>query len=221
MFLFFTRSSTINDYSAPPSIVNSAHRSSSQSNIESGVVCQLCQKTKFVQNQSSRQCYVCHRRFCIRCGIRLKNQTYLCYQCREKQEIYFSAKKQQQFPKQYLSDYILTQTQDPVMTNKIGQEDEISSPDSITADERPQRKLPEIKLDPRSNKLLRDFRYHSLEEKESGQDPTLKDSGIDTASSSTILNVIPADPYRKVRLDDFFLSLSLPFRTERSIDSFF
>lgn len=196
--------STTNDYSYPNVTTSAGHRSS-QSNVESGVVCQLCQKTKFVQNQSSRQCYVCHRRFCIRCGIRLKNQTYLCHQCREKQEIYFSSKKQQQqLPKQYLSDYILTQTQDATTVKKTDQED-ISSPDSTMADERPHRKLPEIQLDPRSSKLLKDFRYHSLEERESGQDPTLKDSGIDTASSSTILNVIPADPFRKVELVIFLL----------------
>lgn len=45
---------------------------------------------------------------------------------------------------------------------------------------------------------LKEFQYHSLEEKDIGHETTLKDSGIDTASSSTILNVLSTDPYRQV-----------------------
>ncbi|CAF4427713.1 unnamed protein product, partial [Rotaria magnacalcarata] len=60
------------------------------------------------------------------------------------------------------------------------------------------RLLPEMKKDKRSMNILRDFQYHSLEDRESGQESTLKDSGIDTASSSTILNVISSDQFKKV-----------------------
>ena len=45
---------------------------------------------------------------------------------------------------------------------------------------------------------LKEFQYHSLEEKDCGYETTLKDSGIDTASSSTILNVLSTDPFKQV-----------------------
>ena len=107
-------------------------------------VCQICQKTKFVSEQSSRQCSICKKRFCVRCGIRLKSQYYLCNQCRQKQEQYFSSTKN--ICKQYLSDYILSQTHDENPMNKYGanqkrilpnksinnDDDDMSSPESIT-----------------------------------------------------------------------------------------
>ena len=80
-------------------------------------------------------------------------------------------------------------------------DEDISSPESITTSDQKKRLLPEIKQDIRSNHILRDFQYHSLEERELGQESTLKDSGIDTASSSTILNLISSDQFKKV----FFL----------------
>jgi len=45
---------------------------------------------------------------------------------------------------------------------------------------------------------LKEFQYHSLEEKDIGHETTLKDSGIDTASSSTILNILSNDALKKV-----------------------
>lgn len=45
---------------------------------------------------------------------------------------------------------------------------------------------------------LKDFQYHSLEEKDIGHELTLKDSGVDTASSSTILNALSIDPFKQV-----------------------
>lgn len=51
--------------------------------------------------------------------------------------------------------------------------------------------------------ILKDFQYHSLEEKDIGHETTLKDSGIDTASSSTILNILSNDPLKKVSLNNF------------------
>jgi hypothetical protein len=45
---------------------------------------------------------------------------------------------------------------------------------------------------------LKEFQYHSLEEKDCGHEITLKDSGIDTASSSTILNILSTDPFKQV-----------------------
>lgn len=45
---------------------------------------------------------------------------------------------------------------------------------------------------------LKEFQYHSLEERDIGHETTLKDSGIDTASSSTILNALSMDPFKKV-----------------------
>lgn len=47
---------------------------------------------------------------------------------------------------------------------------------------------------------LKEFQYHSLEEKDIGHETTLKDSGIDTASSSTILNVLSIEQMKKVLL---------------------
>jgi hypothetical protein len=72
-------------------------------------------------------------------------------------------------------------------------DDDTSSPESITTGEKKKRLLPEIKQN-----LLRDFQYHSLEERDLPQESTLKDSGIDTASSSTILNVISPEKFQKV-----------------------
>ena len=83
---------------------------------ESGVCCEICQKTKFVDEQSARQCSVCQKRFCVRCGVRLKGNQHnkvtpspspptrqtsdrlvqpywLCNICRQKQERYFSSRK--------------------------------------------------------------------------------------------------------------------------------
>jgi len=192
-----------NDYSSPSIAISSRHYS--QLN-ESGVICQICQKTKFVNEQSSRQCSICKKRFCVRCGIRLKSQYYLCNQCRQKQEQYFISNKN--ICKQYLSDYILSQTHDEKnQMNKYGanqkrilpklksnqNDEDISSPESISTCDNNKRLLPIIKQD-----ILRDFQYHSLEERDLGQESTLKDSGIDTASSSTILNVMSSDQFKKV-----------------------
>ncbi len=201
--------SNYDEYSSPSIAISS--RRCSQSN-ESGVFCQICQKTKFVNEQSSRQCSVCKKRFCVRCGVRLKPQYYLCIQCRQKQEHYFSSTKN--ICKQYLSDYILSQTSDENQMNKHGSnqqrilpkpkintknnDDDVSSPESITACDNNKRLLPVIKQDMRSMNILRDFQYHSLEDRELGHESTLKDSGIDTASSSTILNVISSDKFKKV-----------------------
>jgi len=46
--------------------------------------------------------------------------------------------------------------------------------------------------------ILKEFQYHSLEEKDVGHETTLKDSGIDTASSSTILNILSNDRLKQV-----------------------
>jgi len=192
-----------NDYSSPSIAISSRHYS--QLN-ESGIICQICQKTKFVNEQSSRQCSICKKHFCVRCGIRLKSQYYLCNPCRQKQEQYFTSNKN--ICKQYLSDYILSQTYDENQMNKYGanqkrilpkpksdqNDEDISSPESIsTCNNNNKRLLPVIKQD-----ILRDFQYHSLEERDLGQESTLKDSGIDTASSSTILNVMSSDQFKKV-----------------------
>ena len=47
---------------------------------------------------------------------------------------------------------------------------------------------------------LNTFQHSSLDEKNLGPETTLKDSGIDTASSSTILNVLSIDPLKQVFL---------------------
>lgn len=183
-------------------------RQHSPTNSSPDILCQICQKTKFLNEHSLRQCSVCQKRFCVRCGIRLKSQYYLCNQCRQKQEQYFSSKN---ICKQYLSDYILSQTSDEtndVLTSKYGanqkricsnlpanlMEEEISSPESVNNYDKSTRLLPEIKQN-----ILRQFQYHSLEERDLGQEATLKDSGIDTASSSTILNIISAEKLPQVR----------------------
>ena len=79
--------------------------------------------------------------------------------------------------------------------------DEASSPESMTAFNKNTRLVPEIRQNLRSMNILRDFQYHSLEDRELGQELTLKDSGIDTASSSTILNVISTDQLKKVSIN--------------------
>jgi hypothetical protein len=200
-FVYLFRSYN-NDYSSPSIAISSRHYS--QLN-ESGVVCQICQKTKFVNEQSSRQCSICKKRFCVRCGIRLKSQYYLCNQCRQKQEQYFTSNKN--ICKQYSSDYILSQTHNENQMNKYGanqkrilpkpksnqNDEDVSSPESISTCDNNKRLLPVIKQD-----ILRDFQYHSLEERDLGQESTLKDSGIDTASSSTILNVMSSEQFKKV-----------------------
>ncbi len=198
-------SSDEHDYSSPSIAISS--RSYSQLN-DSGVVCQVCQKTKFVNEQSSRQCSICQKRFCVRCGIRLKSQTYICNQCRQKQEQYFSPSKN--ICKQYVSDYILSQTHDEKLfdTNqkrilpKLNSIDDDSS--AITTGDKKKRLLPEIKQN-----ILRDFQYHSLEERDLPPESTLKDSGIDTASSSTILNVISPEKFQKVFISHCCLSLCM------------
>ncbi|CAF1114513.1 unnamed protein product [Rotaria magnacalcarata] len=194
------------DYSSPPIAISS--RPYFQSN-QSGGVCQICQNTKFANEESSRQCSTCNKRFCVHCGIRLKPQYYLCNPCRQKQEHYFSSTNN--ISKQYLSDYILSQNVDENQMNQHGanrkyispklkisnDDDDISSPESMFKCDNKNRLLPEMKKDKRSMNILRDFQYHSLEDRESGQESTLKDSGIDTASSSTILNVISSDQFKK------------------------
>jgi regulating synaptic membrane exocytosis protein 2 len=194
--------STSHDYSSPSITISSRPYFSLN---QSDVICQICQKTKFINEQSSRQCSVCRKRFCVRCCIRLKSQYYLCHQCREKQEEYFSSTKK--ISKQYLSDYILSQTHEENSMNQYGanqnrivpqlklniNDDEISSPESLSISDKKKRLLPEIKQN-----ILRDFQYHSLEDRDLGQESTLKDSGIDTASSSTILNLISSDQFKQV-----------------------
>jgi hypothetical protein len=99
--------------------------------------------------------------------------------------------------------------------NHNNTDDDVSSPDSISTCDNNKRLLPVIKQDIRSTNILRDFQYHSLEERELGPESTLKDSGIDTASSSTILNVISSDQFKKVSLLLLLLSvLCMCFETE-------
>lgn len=50
----------------------------------------------------------------------------------------------------------------------------------------------------KSSIFFKEFQSHSLEEKDLGHETTLKDSGIDTASSSTILNIHTNDALTKV-----------------------
>lgn len=197
------------DYSSPSILLTSRQYSNE--------LCQICQKSPFVVHE---QCSLCHRRICLRCGIRSNNntRTSLCHPCRNKQEQYFSS-SQKNFSKQYLSDYILTQmtpSDDHSMIRYGANEKRIlpklkslNMPDEEDDDENyssklminsscsslKKRLLPEIKKD-----LLRDFQYHSLEERDLGQESTLKDSGIDTASSSTILNVISSEKFHQVSI---------------------
>ncbi|CAF0948351.1 unnamed protein product [Adineta ricciae] len=167
----FHNSSPCDDYSAPSVAITS--RRYSQSN-ESGAYCQICQRTKFVNEQSSRQCSICQKRFCVRCGIRVKSHYYLCQQCRQKQEHYFSSTRN--ICKQYVSDYILSQTSDSNVLNtiaihpqrvlpKLDTNDDASSPESITTADNKQRLLPVARQDMRSMNILRDFHQfkHNLE----------------------------------------------------------
>lgn len=137
--------SRLDDYSAPVAMAGRRYSQQIKTNPhvnsinESGVCCEVCQKTKFVDEQSARQCSICKKRFCVRCGVRLKghpnNKTFwLCNICRQKQEKYFSSKKfipttssvsqlthnstnhhninddtTTNISKQYVSDYILSQ----------------------------------------------------------------------------------------------------------------
>jgi hypothetical protein len=94
-----------------------------------------------------------------------------------------------------------------ILPKILNNDADISSPESITTGDQKKRLLPEIKQDIRSINILRDFQYHSLEERDIGQESTLKDSGIDTASSSTILNVISSDQFKKV----FFVVVCLVY----------
>ncbi|CAF1082546.1 unnamed protein product [Adineta steineri] len=285
--------SRMDDYSAP--VAMAGRRLSQQAKTyphgslsnESGVCCEVCQKTKFVGEQTGRQCTICKKRFCVRCGVRLKghqhNKTFwLCNICRQKQERYFSSRKlfpttssvsqltttsinannindenSKNISKQYVSDYILTQPfdanekeDDDIKMNRNGannkkinptisqqrkrilptthirrqqhhkeskgdssseqDDDAVSSPDSASAiddnesvprvnkvDEDVLSSLPLSRSTHNPQICLKEFQYHSLEDKDIGHETTLKDSGIDTASSSTILNVLSIDPYKK------------------------
>lgn len=193
------------DYSSPSMSLTSRQHSLPN---QSGGFCQICHLNEQI---SSEQCSICYKRFCHRCGIRSK-----CSPCRK----YFSSQKN--ISKQYLSDYILSQTTpsddhsmirygdnekrilSKLKSLNVTDDDDESSRESSSK----KRLLPEIKKD-----LLRDYQYHSLEERDLGQESTLKDSGIDTASSSTILNVISSEKFHQVFIRDclcfahFLLSL--------------
>jgi hypothetical protein len=67
---------------------------------------------------------------------------------------------------------------------------------------------------------LKEFQYHSLEEKDIGHETTLKDSGIDTASSSTILNILSADPFKQV-LEEVSVPLIVVLRVVSSCQFLF
>lgn len=79
----------MDDYSAP--VAMAGRRNSQQAKTyphgslsnESGVCCEVCQKTKFVGEQSARQCSICKKRFCVRCGVRLKGHQHnkVCRNC--------------------------------------------------------------------------------------------------------------------------------------------
>jgi len=70
--------SRLDDYSAPVAMAGRRYSQQIKTNPntdsvnESGVCCEVCQKTKFVDEQSARQCSICKKRFCVRCGVRLK-----------------------------------------------------------------------------------------------------------------------------------------------------
>lgn len=72
----------MDDYSAP--VAMAGRRNSQQTKTyphgslsnESGVCCEVCKKTKFVDEQSARQCSICKKRFCVRCGVRLKGHQH-------------------------------------------------------------------------------------------------------------------------------------------------
>ena len=70
----------------------------------------------------------------------------------------------------------------------------------------------------KSSIFFKEFQSHSLEEKDLGHETTLKDSGIDTASSSTILNIHTNDALKKVVcLSSLCLSLSSSNREKQRI----
>ncbi|CAF1294736.1 unnamed protein product [Rotaria sp. Silwood1] len=283
--------SRMDDYSAPVAMAGrrysqqtKTHPHGSFSN-ESGVCCEICKKTKFVDERSARQCSICKKRLCVRCGVRLKGHQYnktfwLCNICRQKQESYFSSRKlipttssvsqlittsintnnindenTKNISKQYVSDYILSQPFDTnekededIKINKNGankkinpnniqqrkrilptthirrqqqkeskedsssEQDDgaVSSPDSASVnddnesvprvnknDEDILSSLPLSRSTHNSQVPLKEFQYHSFEDKDLGHEITLKDSGIDTASSSTILNVLSIDPSKQ------------------------
>ncbi len=77
LFIYLFRS-RMDDYSAPVAMAGRRYSQQVQTNPlnsssnESGVCCEVCQKTKFVDEQSARQCSICKKRFCVRCGVRLK-----------------------------------------------------------------------------------------------------------------------------------------------------
>lgn len=79
MYLFRSR---MDDYSAPVAMAGRRYSQQTKTHphtssfIESGVCCEVCQKTKFVGEQSARQCSICKKRFCVRCGVRLKGHQY-------------------------------------------------------------------------------------------------------------------------------------------------
>lgn len=187
------------DYSSPSIALTSRQHSLPN---QSGGFCQICHQNPRLNDQ---QCSICYKRFCHQCGIRST-----CSPCRQRQEHYFSSQKN--ISKQYLSDYILTQTtpsdDHPMICyganekrilsklkslNITGDDNESFESIIIRESSSKKRLLPEIKKD-----LLRDYQYHSLEERDLGQESTLKDSGIDTASSSTILNVISSEKFHQV-----------------------
>jgi hypothetical protein len=70
--------SRLDDYSAPVAMAGRRYSQQAKTNPqrsssnESGVCCEVCLKTKFVGEQSARQCSICKKRFCVRCGVRLK-----------------------------------------------------------------------------------------------------------------------------------------------------
>lgn len=99
------------------------------------------------------------------------------------------------------------------MTN----DDDISSPESMSTCDNKNRLIPDIRKNIRSTNILRDFQYHSLEDRESGLESTLKDSGIDTASSSTILNVISSDQFKKVFIVDIVRIVYVFMFSSRSV----
>ena len=113
--------SHLEDYSAPVAMAGRRHSQQTRTHphdsrtTESGVCCEVCQKTKIVGEQSARQCSICKKRLCVRCGVRLKGHPYnkvngparplvslrsfvvqiywICNICRQKQERYFSSRK--------------------------------------------------------------------------------------------------------------------------------
>lgn len=81
-FVCFQFRSRLDDYSAPVAMAGRRYSQQIKTNPhtdsinESGVCCEVCQKTKFVGEQSARQCSICKKRFCVRCGVRLKGHQY-------------------------------------------------------------------------------------------------------------------------------------------------